>query len=126
LSAWAELLDARARPWDDCLRLDTGDPILTEATRRIAERFQPLRIVLFGSRAWGEPDGDSDYDLLVLMEPADDPPTLETRIYRELAGLPASFDVIVRSARWWEEWWDTPFSLERRIQTEGIAIHDAS
>ncbi|MBK7782541.1 MAG: nucleotidyltransferase domain-containing protein [Ardenticatenia bacterium] len=35
---------------------------------RVAEEFQPERIILFGSFVNGEPDADSDVDLLVVME----------------------------------------------------------
>jgi predicted nucleotidyltransferase len=35
--------------------------------RRIAEEFQPDKIILFGSYAYGEPTPDSDVDLLVVM-----------------------------------------------------------
>ena len=35
--------------------------------RRIANRFQPEKIVLFGSYAYGKPGRDSDVDLLVVM-----------------------------------------------------------
>jgi predicted nucleotidyltransferase len=34
---------------------------------KIAERFQPERIVLFGSYAYGNPHEESDVDLLVIM-----------------------------------------------------------
>jgi len=36
--------------------------------RRIAERFQPDKIILFGSYAYGKPHAESDVDLLVIME----------------------------------------------------------
>src|SRR5580698_1221482 len=36
--------------------------------RRIAERFQPDKIILFGSYAYGKPHEESDVDLLVIME----------------------------------------------------------
>jgi predicted nucleotidyltransferase len=35
--------------------------------RRIAERFQPEKIILFGSYAYGRPHAESDVDLLVIM-----------------------------------------------------------
>ena len=35
--------------------------------QEIADKFQPDRIVLFGSHAYGRPAADSDVDLLVLM-----------------------------------------------------------
>jgi predicted nucleotidyltransferase len=35
--------------------------------RRIAERFHPHKIILFGSYAYGQPHAESDVDLLVIM-----------------------------------------------------------
>ena len=47
------------------------DPIQMSAIRRfarqVAEHFQPEKIVLFGSYAWGTPHADSDVDILVIM-----------------------------------------------------------
>ena len=42
-------------------------PIIDEMVRRIAERFHPERIILFGSHARGNAGPDSDVDLLVVM-----------------------------------------------------------
>jgi predicted nucleotidyltransferase len=36
-------------------------------SRRIAREFNPERIILFGSYAYGEPGPDSDVDLLVIL-----------------------------------------------------------
>ena len=36
--------------------------------RAIARRFDPERIILFGSHAYGQPTEDSDVDLVVVME----------------------------------------------------------
>lgn len=36
-------------------------------SRQIAEQFNPDRIILFGSYAYGEPTEDSDVDLLVVL-----------------------------------------------------------
>lgn len=41
--------------------------ILHEMVRRIVERFQPDKIILFGSYARGDAEIDSDVDLLVVM-----------------------------------------------------------
>lgn len=35
--------------------------------REVAERFDPEKIILFGSYAYGEPHEDSDVDILVVM-----------------------------------------------------------
>jgi predicted nucleotidyltransferase len=42
------------------------DQILT-LSERIAREFQPERIILFGSYAYGTPDDDSDIDILVVL-----------------------------------------------------------
>jgi predicted nucleotidyltransferase len=34
---------------------------------QVAERFQPEKIILFGSHAYGKPHADSDVDILVVM-----------------------------------------------------------
>ena len=39
---------------------------LGKVVRTIVEKFQPERVILFGSYAWGEPGPDSDIDLLVI------------------------------------------------------------
>lgn len=38
-----------------------------ELSRKIAEAYQPEKIILFGSHAYGTPREDSDVDLLVIM-----------------------------------------------------------
>ena len=40
---------------------------IREFCRAVAREFQPQRIVLFGSYAYGKPTDDSDVDLLVVM-----------------------------------------------------------
>src|SRR5438552_778219 len=41
--------------------------IIRRFARQVAERFQPEKIILFGSYAYGKPHDDSDVDLLVVM-----------------------------------------------------------
>ena len=40
---------------------------IVELSNRIAQEFQPERIVLFGSHAYGTAGADSDVDLLVIL-----------------------------------------------------------
>ncbi|MBI5711278.1 MAG: nucleotidyltransferase domain-containing protein [Candidatus Eisenbacteria bacterium] len=40
---------------------------IEELSERIAKRYKPERIILFGSYAYGNPSADSDVDLLVIM-----------------------------------------------------------
>jgi uncharacterized protein len=62
----------------------------------IAAAFKPVKIILFGSYAYGTPTADSDVDVLVVM-PRGRKATLDTAVkIREK--VPASFpvDVLVR------------------------------
>ena len=40
---------------------------IRELSDRIAREFNPERIILFGSYAYGRPDPDSDVDILVML-----------------------------------------------------------
>jgi predicted nucleotidyltransferase len=41
--------------------------VIRDFARRVAERFKPDKIILFGSYAYGTPHEDSDVDILVVM-----------------------------------------------------------
>ncbi len=41
--------------------------VIRRYARRVAEHFQPEKIILFGSYAYGTPHADSDVDILVIM-----------------------------------------------------------
>lgn len=42
--------------------------IIRGITNKIKTHFQPQKIILFGSYAWGKPTEDSDIDLFLIME----------------------------------------------------------
>lgn len=72
------------------------DAILGAILRRIVEAYQPEAVYLFGSRAGGRADPDSDFDLLVVV-PADAPaerrrPQLAARALR---GVGVSVDAVI-------------------------------
>jgi len=71
--------------------------VIKDFARQIAERFQPERIILFGSYANGKPHKDSDVDILVVM-PARDEIDQAVRI---LTKIDCSFpvDLIVRAPK---------------------------
>jgi predicted nucleotidyltransferase len=65
---------------------------VVEAIRR---RYEPERIILFGSYAWGHPSPDSDVDLFIVKETAERPRERRTRLrsmlQEEKKGLPMDF-----------------------------------
>ena len=42
-------------------------PVITPIIDQITRKFYPIRIILFGSYARGNPDPDSDLDLMVIL-----------------------------------------------------------
>ena len=49
--------------------LETTAPAgLPEVVQRLVDHYQPLKVIPFGSYAWGEPHRDSDVDLFVVKE----------------------------------------------------------
>jgi predicted nucleotidyltransferase len=79
---------------------------------RIAERFQPQKIILFGSYAYGKPHAESDVDLLVIM-PASNVVNQAIRIDAAFE-RPFSFDLIVR----------TPRQIERGLREDNWFLRD--
>src|ERR1700693_3631377 len=80
--------------------------------RRIAERFQPDKIILFGSYANGKPHKESDVDLLVIMR-------TKNAIYQSIRIKTAferlfSLDLIVR----------TPWQIERGLKDDNWFLRE--
>ncbi len=72
--------------------------VLDEMVRRLVAEFQPEQIILFGSRAWGEPDEESGVDLLVIVSESDERPTQRAaRAYHCLGGIGVPKDILVKT-----------------------------
>ncbi len=63
----------------------TEAEIVPEIVRRLVAEFEPEQIFLFGSRHWGQPGSDSDYDLMVIV--AESHPRPERRAFGKSAAL---------------------------------------
>jgi predicted nucleotidyltransferase len=70
-------------------------PYLNEVIDRITRKFNPVRIILFGSWARGEATKDSDLDLLVVLPKVEHKRKAAIEVLRALNGLPISKDVVV-------------------------------
>lgn len=98
---------------------------IREMGRLIGERFNPERVVLFGSYARGEADVNSDVDLLVVMD--SDLPRFEQGGPIRMALSERwiePIDVIVRSPSVVEENKDDPYSLEHEALTDGVVLYE--
>ena len=71
--------------------------LIRRFARQVAERFNPEKVILFGSYAYGTPHADSDVDILVVM-PARNQHDQAVRIRYRLAA-PFPMDLIVRTPK---------------------------
>jgi uncharacterized protein len=91
---------------------------------RLVEEFAPEQIYLFGSRAWGEPNDDSDWDFLVIVRASDLSPTQRaTAAYLRLTGIPAPIDVIVKTRAEVERFRRVHASLVAEILERGKVLY---
>jgi predicted nucleotidyltransferase len=70
---------------------------LAEIIRRIVTTLQPEKIILFGSYAYGTPSGDSDVDLLVVLDTPARPAERYLCVSRLLRPRPFPLDILVRT-----------------------------
>lgn len=75
------------------------DPWLTTIVGRLVHEFDPAQIVLFGARARGDAQSDSDYDLLVVLDVVADRRAMRLAVRRTLDDLPISKEVLVASVQ---------------------------
>lgn len=98
--------------------------LLDEVTARLAAEFQPEQVWLFGSYAWGEPDEDSDLDLLVVVSHSDETPVRRSqRAHRCLRGLGIAKDVLVKTRAELDRFRHVRSSLEAEILQRGRLIY---
>lgn len=71
------------------------DRLIDKMVRRIVKRFDPERIILFGSHATGSASPDSDVDLLIVMPVAGSKRRLQLELRTALHDVRVPKDVIV-------------------------------
>lgn len=95
-----------------------------EVVKRLVNEFQPEKIYLFGSHAWGKPEEGSDMDLLVIVRTSRQRPIQRAiRAQRSLRGVKAPIDVLVKTRKEFERYSSVKASLEAQITREGKLLY---
>jgi uncharacterized protein len=90
--------------------------------RRIAEKFDPDKIILFGSFAYGTPHEESDVDLLVVMPTYSE---IQQSIRITLAfDREFPLDLIVRTPKRLNYWLAQGDSFLQEITSKGIVLYE--
>ena len=96
---------------------------IKDIVRKIVSRFDPERIILFGSCARGKPGPDSDVDLLVVMPVKKSKRRLAIEIGVALADIRLSKDIIVTTPEEFAWRKEIPGTIERPAYLEGKVLY---
>jgi len=98
---------------------------LEELKEKILKIYPEARIILYGSKARGDFDRESDIDLLILV-PQKINTKLEEEIYHISYDIELKYNVVFGEIIENKELWKTPLAnftpLYQNIEREGIAI----
>ena len=100
------------------------DQVISKMVGRLVARFDPLKVILFGSCARARLEQCADVDFLVVMP--DGVPTRRTAVemLRSLAASGAAKDVVVVTPGLLERYGDSPGMLYRTALREGKVLYE--
>ncbi len=117
-STW--VVEAGKAVWNG-RRLDAGVPQLVD---ELVELFEPVEIWLYGSVARGDDDGDSDIDLLVVLDTYDPSDAIDLAAQAlRTATTPAPFDVTFTDPARFAARSAVPGTIERAALLDGRCVH---
>lgn len=99
------------------------DKTLEKILNKILEIVTPEKVILFGSRAKGEANQDSDYDILIVKSGLTDKRGLSKKLYRNMLGTNASVDILIEVPEIIEKYKDSVGYIYKKILQEGKIIY---
>ena len=100
--------------------------LLDRIVRTIVERFDPKRIILFGSRARGEADPESDIDLFIEMASAKRPPERIMEVSSAFGLHEWPMDIFVYTPEEMERFRKIRGTLASIVDAEGKVLYERS
>jgi predicted nucleotidyltransferase len=98
--------------------------LIERVTRTIVERFNPKRIVLFGSHARGDADPESDLDLFVEMDSDKRPPERAIEIDQAFGLRDWPMDLFVYTPEEVERFRGVIGTLVSIVEAEGKVLYE--
>ena len=101
------------------------EEFLEEVVRRIVSAVDPVKIILFGSHAYGKPKKGSDLDIMVVVK--DDVKScrrVASEVYGALCGLLIPKDVVVVRQKDIEEWKNVPQAFITKVVSKGRVLYE--
>ncbi len=101
--------------------------VLDEIVRRLVGALQPMKIYLFGSHAGGNPDSNSDVDLLVVVPDTEiSRRDLARRGRKSLWGMAVPVDLVVCTTSEMDKWSGVGCNLIHTVAEKGQQVYAAA
>ncbi|MBI5745580.1 MAG: nucleotidyltransferase domain-containing protein [Nitrospirae bacterium] len=100
--------------------------IIEIVKNRLIKAYNPRELYLFGSFAWGNPDEQSDLDMLVIVDKSDEKPYKRAiNGIEALMGLRIAKDILVYTKDEFDKLSADVSTLCYKIKKEGIKLYEA-
>ena len=97
---------------------------IEEAKNRLVDEFDPKKIYIFGSYAWGDPTEDSDLDIMIIIDECRNKIQDMRRGIKALRGIGFSKDIIVEGEKEFFENSKDVYKIENEIYNRGYLIYE--
>jgi len=109
------------------MKPDNLKEALEQIIKRLEKAFDPERIILFGSYAYGEPTKGSDIDLLIVVPESNEPAYRRAqKAYECVGAVGFSKDLVVMTRQEFEAQAQVSTSLARRAMEKGEVCYERS
>ncbi|TSC66918.1 MAG: DNA polymerase subunit beta [Parcubacteria group bacterium Gr01-1014_66] len=95
---------------------------IEDVAKKIVAGFQPEKIILFGSYAWGEPGPDSDVDLFIVKKTDNSTREIAREIDGSIFPRPFPIDLVVYTPEQVEKWRTIDFFI-KNIFAKGKVLY---
>lgn len=97
---------------------------IEEAKERLVIEFNPEKIYIFGSYAWGNPTEDSDLDIMIVVKKLNNKLLEMRRGIKSLRGIGFPKDIIVESEDEFLQNSKDLYKIENEICNRGYLIYE--
>ena len=97
--------------------------LIKKIANKIAREFQPEKIILFGSRAYGEPDNGSDLDFLIIKNSPLPRHKRAIEIQRSFYNYFIPMDIVVYTREEVEKYKDVKGSFIHTVMKKGKVLY---
>ncbi|MBI3583717.1 MAG: nucleotidyltransferase domain-containing protein [Nitrospinae bacterium] len=96
---------------------------IDEIVKRIVENYQPEKIILFGSYAYGTPSEESDLDLLIIKDSSLPRYKRGREVRKYLRGLKLAIDLVVYTKEEIQKWSDVRTAFITTVVERGKVLY---